>query len=101
MKSILLINEILADPNFLPGKYENHQWFANKLLEIGFYWEDDSPPHYKLRASSLIVTISPFPNVVIVDKNCGSFHSEIYCQREIPQNESEFDQFWNNLKSKI
>lgn len=94
-----IIDGKLANPEWVPMPYSYANFMSAKLLELGFYWEDDTPPHYKLRTADIIVTISPYPNVLIVEKRVRApFPMELYCHKTIPQNENEFNDFWNKFK---
>lgn len=100
-KSLEIIDDRIKDSNFAFMPHSHADWFRNKLEEMGFRYRDDQPPHFKMNAGDIGVTISPYPNVVIVDEKLRSFTNEIYCHPSIPQNEAEFDEFWNKIKSKI
>lgn len=104
MKSIPsyeIIDQKLADPHWSPKPYSYGKWFIDKLLDMGFYWEDDTPPHFRVRVGNIKVVVSPFPNMVIVDEVKRGFTFEIYYHPEIPQNETEFQEFWDKIKDKI
>lgn len=96
-----IIDDAVSDPNFAPKPYDYADWFIGRLLEIGFMWEDDQKPHFKLFCRDICITISPYPNVVIVGRRIKSFVREIYCQHGIPVNEDEFNDFFNKIKSVI
>lgn len=102
MKSKEYIGSLLKSENFKPKPYSHADWFCNYLNQVlGFYWEDDTPPHFKLRAGSLIVTVSPYPNIVIVDVHEKVIVTEKYFHPSIPQNQDEFNQFWEKIKPLI
>jgi len=99
MKSTEYIDNLLKSENFQPKPYSHGDWFCKYLNQVlGFRWDDNQPPHYRLRAGSLIVLVSPYPNVVVVDFNHGAFTTEKYFHSHIPQNQEEFDEFWKNLQ---
>lgn len=101
MKSVDIINSKLTDPNWVPGHYDRANWFNQKLLDLGFIWDDDTPPHYKLSSNVFRITVSPFPDVVIICESKRSFEMELYCHPTIPQNDVEFDEFLLNIQSLI
>lgn len=101
MKSINIIDRRLKDPNWIPGNYDRASWFNQKLLDLGFIWDDDSPPHYKLFSNAFRIIVSPFPDIVVICENKRSFEIELYCHPTVPQNESEFDEFFRNIQSLI
>lgn len=104
MKSIPayeIISKNLGDLNWSPKPYSYANWLKQKLLDMGFTWVDDSAPHFCLQASYILITISPYPNIVIVSERNRSFTSELYCHDSIPQNEDEFEVFWQQLKPKL
>ena len=99
MKSTEYIDNLLKSEDFQPKPYSHGDWFCKYLNQVlGFHWDDNQPPHYRLRAGNFLVTVSPFFDVIIVDFNHKAFISEIYFHPSIPQNQEEFDIFWNNLK---
>ena len=88
----------ISDPTWSPKPHLYGKWFIDKLLDMGFYWEDGQPPHLKVRSGNIIVLTSSYSNVVIVylQHTADPAHlTELYCHSLIPQNESEFDEFWN------
>lgn len=101
MKSNEIIDAKLKNPEWSPKDYSYGDWFKNKLIEIGFWFKDDQPPHFELQSSNFIIVVSPYPNVVVIFKNNRSFFNEIYCHSTIPQNEEEFEVFWNSIQSLI
>lgn len=96
-----IIDQILADPTWSPKPYSSAKWFTDKLLDMGFYWQDDQPPHFRLQSGNIKIVVSPYVNVVIVDEVKRGFTFEIYYHSSIPQNEVEFDEFWDQIKTKI
>ena len=98
MKHKEIINRKISDINFIPMSYDHGDWFFAKLLDMGFYWVDDTKPHFKLSDHTLLITISPYPNVVLVEKYCRMPYSvEIYAHSTIPQNETELGIFLNRV----
>lgn len=100
-KSLDIISKKLNDPNFCPLPYTRAKWFLDKLESIGLYYDDSTLPHYRMKSNDIIVTVSPYPNIVIIDKNERSFNRELLCLESIPENEVEFENFWNQLKPLI
>jgi hypothetical protein len=98
MKSYKIIESKQACPNWIPMPYTHGDWFIQKLLDCGFWWEINEKPHFKLRSGDFEVIISPYPNVVTVDEYVRGMKREVYCHSFIPTNDVEFDEFWNNLK---
>lgn len=100
-KSHNIIDDKIAAPNFVPMPYSYADWFISKLLEVGFIWGYDLAPHYRLISDDIEIIVSPFPNVVIVDKHHRSFVTELYCHPSIPQDETSFELFFSNIKHLI
>jgi len=88
-------------PDFAPMPYSYADWFVGKLIQLGFDWEDSSPPHFRLVSGDIEIVVSPYPNVVTVVKHRRSFVTELYCHPSIPQDEPSFDAFFNNVKPLI
>lgn len=101
MKSTDLIDKILSRPDWTPKPYSYADWFNSKLLELGFYFDNEHLFAYQLKSRDLIITVATHPNIVILDRHNRSFIAELYCQEGIPQNDVEFEQFWKNIKSLI
>lgn len=101
MKSTELIDSKISSPNFEPKQYDYANWFISQLLDLGFYWECDEKPHFKVRSGDIIVTISPYVNIVIVDELKRGYVIELYCHPTIPQTAEEFNAFWKNIKKLI
>lgn len=96
-----IIRQKTSNLDFVPMPYSHGDWFISKLLELGFTWSENTPPHFRLFSGNLKCIVSPYPNVVILDKHERSFTHELYCHPSIPQNEPEFDEFFNNIKHLI
>ena len=101
MKSVDIIQSRLNNPSWIPGKYSDADWFNQKLIDLGFIWDDDTPPHYKLSTNDFRITVSPFSNVVILCQSKRSFEMELYCHPRIPKNEDEFNEFFESIKKLI
>ncbi len=101
MKSLEIINQKLSDPNWVPKPYSYGNWFIETLIDMGFSWQDDQPPHFLLRSGNIAITVSPYSNVVVIDNVIKGFCFELYCHSSIPQNKTEFDELWNNIKHLI
>lgn len=78
MPSTDIIRQKTSRLDFVPMPYSHGDWFISKLIEIGFTWKDNTPPHYRLVSGKLECIVSPFPNVVILDRHERSFTSELY-----------------------
>lgn len=101
MKSIEYISSHIQGSDFVPMPYSYANWICEHLIGMGFYYEDDQPPHFKMRSGDILITISPYTNIVVVDLFKRSLVHEVYFHKTIPQNLQEFEEFWKNLKSKL
>lgn len=99
MKSNELIESIISSPDFQPKPYSYAVWFLNRLIAEGFFYLDgwDKPPHYKMATFQITIIISPYPNVVIVELD----GKEIHAQEGIPQDEEQYELFFNEIKSSL